>query len=511
MKKGKIIITFLLITLTLVFTACNREGNKDVGENSSIGSDDSTGEIESENSTSEGEEGIQTTYSDNIIRWGTICNISDEALSKFNKRLMDLGYDFSLKIVPLDFVDYQNEIINYEETNGPLDIAFTGLEFVGDGGNALNLIKSGYYTQLEEFLDSTDGRELLDIYDRKVWESAKVDGNIYTIPNGTSENQEIIFAFNKAYVNEEDIKDFTGDFFELKQYMDKTPFNEDFSHIVLGISDIDMFELIDCDFKEGLLFDRDEKKAYNPYEHDEYKKVCEVLSDYYKSKYINYNPSFLGESTSDEEIIDSATNYLKKGDFFVFIGRKSELSDINADLILYEKPAYIQTILSGNTGITANSKNKEEAFQLLSLAYTDEELANLLVYGVDGVDYKLEDGKAYTLDGEAYDSYTRQFPFGIYEMTYPTGDEDFETSRFIDKKEHYKNNVKSSPFIGFNFYSEEYMVTINKIDEMIYNSFNIWKSEDMDAEWDRTNEKLKEAGVDELVTAMNEALDEHFK
>lgn len=503
MKKGKIIIIFLLTTLTLFFTSCNRKGNKGVDEIINKESDDSSKEVEEE---------VQTTYSDNIIRWGTIRNISDEALSKFNKRLMDLGYDFSLKIVPLDFVDYQNEIINYEETNGPLDIAFTGMESLGDTGKTLNLIKSGYYTQLDEFLDSTDGRELLDLYDEKLWESVKVDGNIYTIPNGTTEHQEIIFAFNKAYVNKEDMKDFAGDFSDLKQYMDKIPFDEDFSHILLDISQDEMFELIDCDFNNGLLFDRDEKKAHNPYEYDKFKKICGVLSDYYKSKYINYDLSFLIEvSYNDEEIIDYVANYLNKGNFFVYIGRKSELSDINSDLILYEKPAYIQTILSGDTGITANSKNKEEAFQLLSLAYTDEELANLLVYGVEGIDYKLENGKAYTLDGEACDSYMRQLPFGICEMTYPNGEETFETSRLIDKKEHYKNDVKASPFLGFSFYNEEYRPAINKTNEIVYNGSNVWKSEDMDAEWDRTNEKLKEAGVDELVTAMNEALDEHFE
>ncbi len=37
MKKGKIIITFLLISLTLIFTACNETTNAE--------SDDSTGEV----------------------------------------------------------------------------------------------------------------------------------------------------------------------------------------------------------------------------------------------------------------------------------------------------------------------------------------------------------------------------------------------------------------------------------------------------------------------------------
>ena len=36
-------------------------------------------------------------------------------------------------------------------------------------------------------------------------------------------------------------------------------------------------------------------------------------------------------------------------------------------------------------------------------------------------------------------------------------------------------------------------------------------NEDMNAEWDRINKELKKLGIDELVTTVNEALDEYFE
>ncbi len=424
-----------------------------------------------------------------------------------------MGYDFSLQIVLLGHADYQNELKEYENENGPLDIVFTGFNVEGEGDKPLAMIKSGYFAQLDEFLNTSEGVKLFDLYDEKLWESVKVDNNIYTIPPSLGYGG-ITFAFNKAYINEEDIKNFTGDLSDLEQYMDKIPFSENFSHIVLDLSNIGLFALIDCDYKDGLIFTRDKRKAYNPYEYDEYREINEVISDYRKSEYINYEFGFggsSGHSDSDEVIRNDITNYLNEGKFFVYIGEGSDLTNINADLITYEKPGYVNTNLGANTGISANSENKEEAFQLLSLAYTDKELANLLVYGVDGVDYKLENEKAYTLEGEPYDAFMKHICLGIYEMTYPSGDEDVETSRLADKKKHFQDKVEVSPYMGFNFYNEEHIPAINKLEEMVGDNCDVWQSEDMNAEWDRINKELKKAGIDELVTAVNEALDEYFE
>ena len=72
---------------------------------------------------------------------------------------------------------------------------------------------------------------------------------------------------------------------------------------------------------------------------------------------------------------------------------------------------------------------------------------------------------------------------GIYEMTYPSGDEDVETSRLADKKKHFQDKVEVSPYMGFNFYNEEHIPAINKLEEMVGDNCDVWQSEDMNAEW----------------------------
>jgi len=205
MKKGKVILIFLLIILTLTFSACKKKDN------------DKNGDLENDNFD---DKEIQDTDEDNIITWGVpeLYRISDEALSEVNKRLEKMGYDFTLKIVQLDSLYYHDDIEEYEEENGPLDIVFTGFTPEEDGQKILELIKTGYYIPLDEYLNTDQGEKLLELYDEKLWESVKVDDSIYTIPNGAAIDEAVVFAFNEAYVNEEDIKDFTGNLSENVRY-----------------------------------------------------------------------------------------------------------------------------------------------------------------------------------------------------------------------------------------------------------------------------------------------------
>ena len=49
-------------------------------------------------------------------------------------------------------------------------------------------------------------------------------------------------------------------------------------------------------------------------------------------------------------------------------------------------------------GVSAQSAHPDEAFKLLSALYTNEELANILAYGEENVDYAIEDGRAVLLE-----------------------------------------------------------------------------------------------------------------
>lgn len=164
----------------------------------------------------------------------------------------------------------------------------------------------------------------------------------------------------------------------------------------------------------------------------------------------------------------------------IYIGSANNLADVGADIIKYNTPAYVRTRLYG-TGIAAASENKEDAFKLLALAYTDKELANLLVYGLEGVDYILNDGVAVAPNGEPILADIKHLFTGIYEMTYPNSKEHLVVDRITDKKNFYKNEAKASPYLGFNFYDKDYFECASKIDQIVIENLNVWKSNDINS------------------------------
>lgn len=97
-------------------------------------------------------------------------------------------------------------------------------------------------------------------------------------------------------------------------------------------------------------------------------------------------------------------------------------------------PAYIRTRLNG-TGVAAGSKKQREAFLLLMLSYTNQELSNLLVHGSEGYDYIIKNGVAYTPVGDVSNAWSNQLSLGIYEKTYPISGEYFKIDKITDKKD----------------------------------------------------------------------------
>ncbi len=451
--------------------------------------------------------------SDHVITWGvnSSLQVSEGALNAFNQELYARGYDFCVEFVPLSSMNFYNELAEYENRNGALDICSVGFSTLEDKEKALELVKSGCFLPLDELLATEEGKKLVNLYDEKLWASVKVDGITYSVPNGWQKTVGGVYAFNKSYISEEELKDFHGDMAELGQYMEKIPKKDGFSHMIYTNNDLDEEYLLPFDYRYGLVLPYDGEGAVNPYKEGPFYSFLNTLHAYDKKGYINYNLSL--KSSNYPKTSGAVSKMLKEGNFFVYIkldlNLEASMDDIGAELLLYKTTPYAKSRVMGSTGILKNSKYQKEAFTLLTLAYTDETLANLLVYGVQETDYELKDGKAYAIGGGETKGDYNQFALGISEMTYPSASESFQTDRLRDKKEYFKDQVKASPYISFNFYDPKFTERRNKIHQIVLDNVDLWKSDDMDAEYDRVNELLDKAGIDPLIDAVNKQWEQY--
>ncbi len=450
MKKRILAVLFSLMLATTFLTGCNQSRPSSSEETSS--------------------NDFQVTGT--AIKWGVpdIYEINYPAVQKFNQILTDRGYHFGVEFVPLNNFSSNDALYEYEEQNGSLDIAFSG--FIHDQVDfAYSLIKEGYFTPLENYLATPHGKELYDIFDPQLWDAVKVDGTIYSVPNGDARDIGSTFVFNKKYVSEQDVEGFNGNIADLKSLMEKAPVQEDFTHIVYGGYNFEFSNLIASDFIDGLMLPHDGTGAYNPFELDNFREYLTVFNEYYKAGYVNYELSWKGNT------ISTAVNekFLETGNFLVCIGVGGAYNPetVGTDVITVETTPYLRSRVAGTVGIAAKSEHKDEAFELLSLVHTDNELANLLIYGIEGVDYKLEDGVVHPIDGEGLKDANRSMCLGIYENVSPTAAETIIVDRKTDKLNYYKDKVVASPYLGKNFDTTGYEDIITDIYKIYEENYDI--------------------------------------
>lgn len=492
---------FSVLFFTLIVSACNidKKNNNEILDSELDDVSDAAGNVKEVNNS------LNEQLVNTIIRWGVpdLFQISEEALNRFNHTILEKGYDFRVEFIPLNYDDYYESLKLYEKDNGSLDISFAGLNSIV-GNESFSLVNTGYFTSLDIYLSSPEGDDLYQLLPPLLWDAVKVNNTIYTIPNGIAKDIGIKYIFNKAYISEEELQGFTGDLSELKSLMERIPIQNSFSHIIYELDKFSFSDLIKCDYHYGLMLSHELKGAYSPFELKSVREYYEIVHDYYQSGYINYDMSFVHHNEQSE----IHKEYLNKGDFFVYIliDELENLPNINADTFVLDMDAYMRSRISGSVGIASQSTKKDEAFQLLSLVHTDRELANLLVYGSLGIDYQLINGIAYELDGGVPDPFLNKLLMGVYENLYPTEAESFVVDRITDKKEYYKHHVKDSPYLGKHFDTKGYESIITEVVNILEANIDLWNSDDLDMEFDRVNELLKEAGIDDLILEMNEQL-----
>jgi len=150
-----------------------------------------------------------------------------------------------------------------------------------------------------------------------------------------------------------------------------------------------------------------------------------------------------------------------------------------------------------------SSVHQEEAFALLSTIYSDADLSNLLVYGVEGEDYRVENGKAVRMEKNVKIS-VRESEFGNSFLTLP---DLFDSA---EKKTELWGTVEHLEFPaqhGISIYDEALLRKIIAINIMVqeegYASALGGNSENWESDLEDIREQAARLGINEVVDEMN--------
>jgi len=158
--------------------------------------------------------------------------------------------------------------------------------------------------------------------------------------------------------------------------------------------------------------------------------------------------------------------------------------------------------------ISTTCKRPEKAMQFLELFNTDKYLNNLIVYGLEGVNYtKINENIVRPIPDSGYGNAGMQWIFGNTFINYLVEGEDPDKYKKI---EEYNKKLKKSDALGFSFDSEPVKAELGAC-QNIYDEYNGVISrglEDPEIVIPQYIEKLKRAGSDKIIAEMQRQYDE---
>ncbi|MGG7079355.1 ABC transporter substrate-binding protein [Clostridium sardiniense] len=403
----------------------------------------------------------------------------------------------------IDFGDYNQKMSVVINSGEDYDLAFT-CSWAGDYlGNA----RKGAFLELDPYLDN-QGKEMKAEIDQRFWDGAKIDGKTYAIPNQKELGVAPSWVFTKEYVDKynipyQDIHTLEDLEPWLKLIKEKEP-NVTPLYITKGFSFTTFFDqLVD---PVGIDLNDKDLKIQNMFETPEMKKALETLRKYYKAGYINTDSATAQDDKAQKRFVTKADGQPYADSIWSKNLKYPVVSSTITDT----------WITNGSTtgsmiAVSKNSKNPEKAVEFLNLLNTDEYLRNLINYGIEDTHYKKTGDNTIELinpDEKRYD--VPYFAMGNLFKTYAVGD---EPGTKWKEFEAFNDAAKVSPILGFKFdpskVSTEIAAVNNVLEEFkatIYSG-----SVDVDEYLGKLNAKLKEQGIDKIITEMQTQVDEWKK
>ena len=428
-----------------------------------------------------GNENLQSTANDDnrssdsiTLKWGIGgCSITDYETELLNKKLNENGYNFSVDIIQLaheDIMDTRNfsELVaEYETANGALDILTMGGDWSNKVGAAYNLIKDGYFRELNP------SDKLLEIVPEALWSAAKVNGHLYTIPGQCFNDTGVTYYFNKKFVDESLISDFTGEPNKLENILKSVAPRENLIALKYDIDYLDYSVSIPDSAKGNIILNSETGKAENPFENATVIEYARALYSFYIIGYLNYEVNF-SDYDPFGEAIDNKTEIKTEMAIMVSPGALNDLSPYfpeGSEITAVTLPCYVENRVAASTGISTKCDNPEAAMEFLELLRCDKSYSDVL-----GIENDLNSS----------------FVTGLPSGRFPKNDE-----------------IIPSRFAGFELTYDKITDYTDIASALRQNYDRLCKADDFDKELSTINGELKASGIDDYIALVNSLLEEY--
>lgn len=468
-----------------------------------------------------------------VLCYEYTARFSETIASKLNELLVNkYDCDFVVEIIGFGgtngyYSQYCDALKDVRELGEQADIIICGISHHVGGEEAPvcdfetynNLIEEGYLEDITDVLKNTaEGKLLYEAIHERLWKRVERNGNIYGMsPTMACYSQQIM-------VCDKELADSLGIVIE-----DGFSVN-DISSMLEAVSDkLTEKGLIGC-CRTGAhywyrnlryecvpgafarLNEAGEWVACNPFLDEEFIEMYKSVRDLYEKGWIlsgmdNINADKAGKYSSGKYVFEFTSSWRaielaaqanrvyskNKGITEVYVG------DVYKEPIAYETNEV--------TAIASWSNYKEEAIKLLRIFQTEEEIVNLLTYGIEDEHYIYANREVINLVNSFKGGWGEERAVMLNKLlTYPTYLEP-------DDKELYYEGILENAVCNWQMqYGYEIVETAKRLEnydkisaimQEYINGLEYGEYEDVEATIKEANLRLQEAGIDEYINELN--------
>ncbi|MED5016546.1 ABC transporter substrate-binding protein [Paenibacillus chibensis] len=422
------------------------------------------------------------------------------------KMAADLGLKVEVVFVPWAQYWEQKDIML--AANEPIDLYWDGLP-------DLSTIVNKKQARVLDDLIENYGQDMLKVLPAEQLQGATIDGKIYGIPSSYAPSsamyqlvavrQDLLEAVGMTDIKTaEDLKEFAtkakAKFPELKGPADivfkpLTRYFADEQYNWIAVEDL-------------VVFGEESKKAYSYYETDAFQKVAKFNREMTKSGLysedltIKYNERDSRMQTGLYLWVEGSVG--KEMEIINAVKANAPDARVKTYLLAQDKPRYITAAGGEVLGIPVNAPNPEGAMKLINWIYKSKENYLFALYGVEGKDYKIEDGRINKLTPSEF-FYEWMFRNQNYQLFGPE-----VSQESIDQYKSWDDQAIRSASLGFRFNNEKVKNIETALKEVAGKDLAAIRSGFVDFEtgYPKAIQKLKKAGIDEYVAEVQRQLDE---
>ena len=253
----------------------------------------------------------------------------------------------------------------------------------------------------------------------------------------------------------------------------------------------------------------------NIYASDIFKKYCERQKDWFDNGYLPADQ--MTDSTSVQQMFANQQLFCTSTAYTPDQIAVWSAADFEPGIV---KMADGVVMTGGVTemmlGIAATSERPDKCMDLLNLIYSDKDVANLLNFGVEGLDYVRVEGteNVITYDGTSnadHSGYSTAFShFGDPTMRYVVAP---LTDEYTDELIAFNENAALSKAFGYTFNAEMYSTEAAAISAVLQEKLpmlNSGQTSDVEAGVADLVASLEQAGINDVIAGNQEQLDAYL-